>query len=461
LTRLDEKLWVLGGGLTPEWRWVGKKRVDGVLAGVKAARARAASAAPAPVKKRRYGQGLAYFAAKSGPARDRLAEHPAIDYWLFLWDRHFAKLQARAQDWHMQLGQFQGLAASLALARRERAAFDGFLDPDGRLYLYGTRHYLEFPGRGLSPVTLETARGGGALRVTGPDGAALERPLASLPALVEVVPGIHVDDRGWLMTHGVTMHGLAKLEPEKQEEFAKSLRVALADMKERDPLLHAEMTDMLRALIPLENPMSFGSVSSSYVNLRGAICLSHSDDALLQAETLIHEYCHQKMNQLLAVDPVLLPGQSGQVFYSPWRKDARRLRGLLLGAHAFLNVAKYLARSLSRERYPEAQSIEVMVNVARRVYQVETALRSISLYASLTELGHRFVGFMWHETGRLHHAISWFPPALLEEQRKACDEHRREHSLFGTGFHKDAAFMDKVPRAAFLTPKSADEAAPA
>lgn len=163
------------------------------------------------------------------------------------------------------------------------------------------------------------------------------------------------------------------------------------------------------------------------------------------------------MNQLLIADPVLLPGQGGQVFYSPWRDDARRLRGLLLGAHAFLNVARYLARSLSRETYPEAQHIEVMVNVSRRVLQVEEALRSLILYGSFTEFGRRFVLGLWREVGALHHAIQWFPPALLKEQRVECDSHRKQFALGDTGFHKGKDFVDKVRRVAFLTPKGIDE----
>jgi hypothetical protein len=212
------------------------------------------------------------------------------------------------------------------------------------------------------------------------------------------------------------------------------------------------MRDMLFALVPLKNPIEHGSVSSSYVNLRGAIALSHSEDPILQAETLIHEFCHQKMNQLLVVDAVLLPGQSGQVFYSPWRADARRLRGLMLGAHAFLNVARYLATSLAREEFPDAQKIELMVNVALRLNQVESALKALTGYGSFTEFGRRFVMGMWSEVEILRHSVLWFPPALLKEQADVAAEHRAKHALGDTGFHKSAELVDKVRRAAFLAP---------
>ena len=255
--------------------------------------------------------------------------------------------------------------------------------------------------------------------------------------------------------HGVSMHGLAHLDEAAKARFIAVLQQALVDMAREEPALLAEMTDMLRVLVPLENPMNYGSVSSSYVNMRGAICLSHSEDPLLQAETLIHEFCHQKLNQLMIVEPLLRGGQAGQVFYSPWRKDARRLRGLLLGAHAFLNVSRYMLRSISRQSYRREQSLDAMVNVASRLFQVESALRTLSFYASYTEFGERFHAGLWRELGLLFHGIQGFPAALVKEARDNAAAHQAEHALFDTGFHKSAAFVDKVGRAPFLSPGGA------
>jgi HEXXH motif-containing protein len=255
------------------------------------------------------------------------------------------------------------------------------------------------------------------------------------------------------MVHGVTMHGLVRLDDKERARFASILGTAFCDLAGRDPGLYAEMRDMLFSLVPLKNPVEHGSVSSSYVNLRGLIALSHSEDPILQAETLIHEFCHQKMNQLLAVDAILLPGQNGQVFYSPWRPDARRLRGLMLGAHAFLNVARYVATSLAREEFPVTQKIELMVNVALRLNQVEAALKGLTGYGAFTEFGRAFVMGLWTELGILRHSVLWFPAALLKEQAAAAAAHRKKYALGDTGFYKSAGHVDKVRRAAFLTPE--------
>lgn len=440
---LDEFRWIYGGGLSPEWAWVVQRRRELALADLAKAEKHFLAEAPPAVKKRKYAAGLRYFLRTKGAERDRLAVHPCFDYWLDLHAKHFRN-PAQESDWHLQFGLFQGFAAALALARGDRLEVDATADPDGRFFLYGSPKFLT--AAPTAPLSLKAE--GGRLLAGG--------KAAELETLVEAVPGITADDRGWLLVHGVTMHGLVALKDEERARFAAVLKQAFGDLAERDPGLHAEMTDMVFALVPLKNPVEHGSVSSSYVNLRGAIALSHAEDPILQAETLIHEFCHQKMNQLLVVDEVLLPGQSGQVFYSPWRPDARRLRGLLLGAHAFLNVARYLATSLERETLPDGQRIELMVNVSLRLNQVEAAMKALTGYGSFTEFGRRFVMGMWRELELMRHATLWYPPALRAEQAKVSAAHRRKHALGETGFHKSAAHVDKIRRTPFLAPKEPD-----
>jgi len=468
--RLDETRWILGGGIDAEWRWVHKRRLDDARRGLREAKTRLAREAPVSVRRARYGAALDFLLRAKGPEADRALAHPALDYWIALWKSHFAKA-CPEEDWRLQYGLAAGFAAALALKQGARLECDATLDPDGSFYLHGLPWALDFPGASRAAVRVSVKFGVLTVSGQGVDAAfALKDAAPGGPArrLDEVVPGMVVDDRGWLQLHGVTMHGLLRLEDEARHAFAATIGTAIRGMAERDPRLHAEMTDLLSVLVPLQNPMNHGSVSSSYTTIRGLIALSPSDDPLLQAETLIHEFCHMKLNQLLAAEPLFLPGQSGQVYYSPWRPDARRLRGLLIGAHAFLNVGRYLARSLQREELPDEKRLEIMSNVARRLYQVEAALAASTEHGSFTEFGHRFVLGMWRELGLLRHAVLWFPPALVAEQRAEHEKHRAERSLAGTWLHKTPELVDAVPRPAFApagrpapAPEPAAPAAPA
>ncbi len=456
-SRLDAGNWILSRGLTPEWRQVVDRRAGEGLAKLRRIYGVYRRQAPAAAKRRGYDSGLRYFLERGSQARIRLATDPCFDYWLHLWDRHFSNASP-VENWHLQFGLFQGFAARLALARGESREFGATLDPDAHLHLYGGTARIEFPPDcALKPVRIATGPRGlmaaaGSVSGAWPRAAALSPgPAVSAGGAVlrhgrAAAPGLEVGQCGLLLTQAVVMHGLARLSAREEGDFASVLDVALRHIRERDAGLHAEMTDMVRVLVPLTNPRDHGSVSSSYVDMRGAICLSHAADPLLQAETLIHEFCHQKINQLTTVDPILLPGQDGQVFYSPWRKDARRLRGLILGAHAFLNVAAYLLKSLSREDYPLRPRISLMCNIARRLFEVEAALGSACGYGSFTEFGQRFILGMTRELSVLFHGVQWFPPELLRETRAACHAHRRRYALALTGIHKAEGFSDGIRR---------------
>jgi HEXXH motif-containing protein len=467
--KLNERRWIYAAGLTPEWRWAASHRSKDAalrLRGIAAAFRKSAPKSLSPGA----ADGLRYFLKRDDALRGSWARHPAVDYWLFLWDQHFTRPCAES-DWALQMSLFSGLAAALALARGDRAAFDLSLDPEARLCLYGSHYFFEYPAA-LALKTVRVEVRGGGLAVLGPGKRRVElsrERLKSLPPeglrfgeiragrSPELAPGMIVEDRAWLLMRGVNMHGLAHFKAKEKARFIAVLQDAIADLARKDPDLLAEMTDLVRLIVPLENPMNYGSVSSSYVNMRGAICLSHSEDVKLQAETLIHEFSHQKLNQLMIVEPILLAGQSGQVFYSPWRKDARRLRGLLLGAHAFLNVARYYLKSVSRESFRREENLDSMVNVASRLFQIESALRSVSFYGTFTEFGRSFQLGLWRELGLLFHAIQWFPTALVQEARDNAARHRAEHALFDTGFHKSVGFVDKAARAPFLTPGGAEK----
>jgi HEXXH motif-containing protein len=436
--KLDARRWVSSGTIDAQWSAVRRRRIEVAKGKLRRALNGLPEHAAARARRRRYDVAAQFLLQSTSESAARVLTHPCFDYWISLSESHFLKPVPDA-DFDLYWGQLAGFALGATVSDGNRREFSGTLDPDGRLYLYGTPWFLEFPRHGRAAVRL-AARGA---KISAA-GAGFNAEVDLLPrdaggvlhALEQVVPGIVCDDRGWLQLHGVVMHGRIQLDAAEGTRFAATLRQALADLEERDPLMSAEIRQLVHVIVPLANPNNFGSVSSTYANLRGMIALSHSDDILLQAETLIHEGSHLKMNQLLEIDPVLEPGQGAQVYYSPWRPDARRLRGLLLGAHAFLNVGRYLARSLQREEYHAQRRSEIMSNVARRIYQIEDALRALTENASLTEFGRRVVLEMCRELGILRHAALSFPPTLLAEQQEACAAHRRAHCLSGTVFHR-------------------------
>ena len=468
--KLDVSAWAFSAGLGAQWRAVTRRREQDAQRRLRAAAAACARRAPARLR-RGAAHAFALILKTPGAARARLLTHPALDYWLHLWEAHFDKAIS-PDDWTLHLGLLAGMAAELCRARGTRARLNSSLDPHGRLHLNGGPLSFDFglkAARRAAVIVVDggavTVRPAGAAAAAAPAGfcvpagARAELRAAVVRCAPEAAAGMFVESRSWLCNHGVVMHGLVELDDAELARFTTVAREALAEAAVVEPALADEMRDLVRLLIPLKTPEVMASVSSSYTSMRGAICLSHSDSSLLQVETLIHEFCHQKVNFLTETDLLIESGQMGQVYYSPWRPDARRLRGLLLGAHAFLNVARHIHRRIAAASILDAGLVDAMRNVSLRLLQSESALSSLGKHADYTPFGAKLAARLTQECGALSLAVLRYPEGVRAETAADAAAHRARLQLGDSGLYKPADFTDRVPRAPFATPAAKRKAA--
>lgn len=148
-----------------------------------------------------------------------------------------------------------------------------------------------------------------------------------------------------------------------EDAWLDSLRRALTIIDEATPELGAEFPLIVQTIVPVGfEPEKH--LSASYAEAIGTIYLSLHPNPLTMAEALVHEYSHNKLNALFALDPLLDNGFQ-PLFRSPVRPDPRPLHGLLLAAHAFLPVATLFERlrdtrhPLARERAFESRFTEI------------------------------------------------------------------------------------------------------
>ncbi|MBI5597297.1 MAG: hypothetical protein HY928_14480 [Elusimicrobia bacterium] len=428
---VDGADWVVGRGVGPYWRAVAGIRASAAHAELRAARDWAARSGPESLKGWEAERSIDAVLDLPPAQRDALLLFPAMDCWLSLTPGFLAGART-PEEAELHFSFFNSFAAAAAALSGASRAFPVRLSKDARFHATGTREWFEFPLSAAGARAECRARAGRLeVRLGGVKG----KPRL-LPALSA---GTWVEQRDPLALQPVVMHGLGKTTAREEARFAAVLTGAMDRIRAVDRPLFEEMRSFLRLIVPLENPKNYGSVSSSYRNLRGALCLSHSEDSLLQEETLIHEFCHQKVNLLLAADPLLRPGQGGQVVYSPLRPDARRLAGVMLGAHAFINVNRYLLRVLRREPFPARVRTQVQQNIARRIFHVEDMLRTVSMYADLTPAGERFQTRMWREHALVIHDGLDIPAAVIEEGRTRWRQHRGQKALGETGLYAEAS----------------------
>ncbi|SEG16329.1 HEXXH motif-containing protein [Thermomonospora echinospora] len=151
------------------------------------------------------------------------------------------------------------------------------------------------------------------------------------------------------------------------------------------------MAAMLTALVPLATQGGRRGLSATSAEAFGAVAITPPGDALLFAESLVHEFQHVKLCALLDLVR-LYDDDPRECFYSPWRDDPRPLGGLLQGAYAYLGVTEFWAGQ--REALSDGDA--AFADYALALWRTRT-LHTIDFLAGsdrLTEDGARFVAGM-------------------------------------------------------------------
>jgi hypothetical protein len=133
------------------------------------------------------------------------------------------------------------------------------------------------------------------------------------------------------------------------------------------------------------------------------------------AVTLVHEYQHHKLVQLLDFAPLhdTSPHDAGSAarHWAPWRPDPRPLSGLLQGSYAFLGIGEFWRERLDALRRIPSTGTELAIAGVEFAWcraAVGQAVCALEASGDLTELGRRFVAGM-------HAQVRTWSPVTVEE----------------------------------------------
>ncbi len=182
-----------------------------------------------------------------------------------------------------------------------------------------------------------------------------------------------------------------------EDAWLDSLRHALTIVGEATPELGAEIPLIVQTVVPVGfEPEKH--LSASYAEAIGTIYLSLHPNPLTMAEALVHEYSHNKLNALFALDPLLDNGFQ-PLFRSPVRPDPRPLHGILLAAHAFLPVATLFER-LRNTRHPLAKEGGFEPRFTRIRARNNDAITTLREHAKPTAVGRAILGELYEINDR-------------------------------------------------------------
>ncbi|MFD3482430.1 aKG-HExxH-type peptide beta-hydroxylase [Streptomyces sp. NPDC058665] len=165
-------------------------------------------------------------------------------------------------------------------------------------------------------------------------------------------------------------------------------RAAVDLLQAADPWRAAEVTGLVRSLVPMD-PAGEGASSRTLRAAPWAVHTALPDTARRFAEVLVHELAHSKLAVL--ADLVALHHADGSaVHHVAWREDPRPFDGVLQGTYAHLALADLWSRVA--ERPGAGPPARRAARARREEYraQVADALPILLNSHQLTEHGERF-----------------------------------------------------------------------
>ncbi|MEV2234538.1 HEXXH motif-containing putative peptide modification protein [Streptomyces phaeochromogenes] len=178
----------------------------------------------------------------------------------------------------------------------------------------------------------------------------------------------------------------------------RRLADAYALLDQEVPAEAAALRVLVRTFVPRSFRTAEGGLvaSASSLDAFGAITLSLPHDDTQAAAVLVHESCHQQLNALLSLVPMVRRFDGGAdqpreqaLHYAPWRSDPRPVNGLLHGVFAFAGVGRFWRTH--RRHVTGAQSERADFEFAVLREQLQEAVAALLTDDDLTGEGRLFV----------------------------------------------------------------------
>jgi HEXXH motif-containing protein len=212
--------------------------------------------------------------------------------------------------------------------------------------------------------------------------------------------------------------------------FVDEIGAALAALDAWAPQHAREVTRWTSGVVALHRLDPNIHVSSSSSELPGLLFLCGEPVGWAQAEAMVHEAAHQRLDAAFRIAPLFKPGLNDAIYASPWRSDPRPIRGVLAGVHAFVAVADLLTFC------PDPSSARVEA-LCRAVATSEDGLALLERHARWTDEGRALHAAL---SDALHASAAQCElqnPEALAWARERAAERRRALEGQEAGVHRD------------------------
>jgi hypothetical protein len=275
---------------------------------------------------------------------------------------------------------------------------------------------------------------GGATTSTGID---LQREVAAATGGASLTPALRISTPYGSTILPLDVAGLADSYHsnapivrgiDANRKWIRIFREAIEIIAEQDSKTVQDCLRLAPAVLVLHaGGTSYGS--SSPQEVMGLVFLPGVSDPYDVAECLVHEALHQKLFRVEEGAPLFHEEHGDEeIYYSPWRSDARPLRMLVHGAFVFAGVAHHWRSILSRAKDADAIS-GAAFHVYYRARQAQIAMDIVNRFDHRTAMGNAISGII---SSGVQEALADIdvPPAIRSEAERRIHEHRSKFNRF-------------------------------
>lgn len=400
---------------------------------------------PELVKHTRFDEAITQLGTLPSPLQKALLKYPTTSFWIDVaWDLVNRRSHILFPEMHMSmhLQDFWRFVLAAALQAGNQEMYCTLrTNSSGRLVLPGTHRYLQF--QGVEPLQqVEIHLQGGDIQVSHPGSKVpIQKEWQQIPLVASCVEINTVDDDARLpgRTHAI----YEQLREDTTQAWQKVLTEAWSLIAKAAPLLLEEIQLGVQIIVPVCSTEDV-HLSASYHEAPGLITMSWTPENVMIAEALVHEYHHQKLNALMNIDPLIEDPEELAIYYSPWRKDPRPLRGLLHAAFTFQAIVEFYNNLMDSHlaHLDEEQQL-------RRIYQgscqVAYALEALQEQGHFTRLGMSLLEGLRKNLEQQQDRM----PDLSEKAKQEVDEtlasHRSEWDRqYGSLFQQDLTLLEDI-----------------
>ena len=187
-------------------------------------------------------------------------------------------------------------------------------------------------------------------------------------------------------------------------EFAKNIKKSLFFLKKIDNDQFLKNIQAINSIVPcMVDTKSYPSGSTTI--LPHTIFVKFNMDYLMTCEMLIHESSHVALNFKNFAEKIIICecSQTSNVFYSPWRDDARPLNGIIHGLYVFLNVSNFWKEVIEKKIF--ADNLERDVAIRRYhtlISQLKSAIDQDFPLECLSKFGQEFLNSLINKINNLN-----------------------------------------------------------